>query len=95
MSPTLGLWIRIQRRFLLFERATFGADEVPQVGLLSAGRSEQLQGFRIVAGLLLISAAVWHTKALHFLLLTWVSLRSRRHLLFWVLARMCYERLMQ
>ena len=33
------------------------------MGLLCAGRSEQPQGFRIVAGLLLISAAVWHTKA--------------------------------
>ncbi len=74
VSQIFDLWIRIQRRSFLLQRATFGADEVPQVGLLSAGRSEQLQGFRIVAGLLLISAAVWHTKALHFLLLTRVSM---------------------
>ena len=86
---------QVPETFLLLEQAIFGADEVPQVGLLSAGRSEQLQGFRIVAGLLLISAAVWHTKAFALFTSDPGFLVIPLTLLFWVLAQMCYERLMQ
>ncbi len=35
--------------FLLLEQAMFGADEVPHVGLLSAGRFEQLHGSRTIS----------------------------------------------